>query len=670
MISLPKQFFLRLSRKASLFIGYSLIFSVSLLLAFEFRDSFRISEATLRIITESLYWVVCIKLLSLTCFRQFRGLLSYFRLPDVYRLAAAMAIPSGMFLAASFFWNYGLLESKSAILLDFFLSLSLLCIFRTSLRIFRERREGYAPLGTNTEKQLVAIYGAGETGSALVAHLMAKRGRPLKPVLFLDDDENKWNKQIHGFAVMPPSIGFERIKSKRIAKLVVAMPSASSSKLREIAEKAERIGVAIEIVPSWEELVSGKKRVDKLRPVRIEDLLGRNAINLHSSNVFALLTGKVVLVTGAGGTIGGELCLQIAQCEPSMLILVERAEFLLFQIEQTIRSEFPDIPAHAFIGDVTDPVRMDFLIGGFLPHIIFHAAAHKHVPMMEHQPGEAIRNNTFGTLNLADLAIKHEVERFVLISSDKAVNPTNVMGVTKRLAEIAVQALQERSDRTQFMAVRFGNVLGSSGSVIPTFRKQIENGGPVTVTHPDITRYFMTVAEAVGLVLDCSSDAKGGEIFVLDMGKPMKVFDLAKKMIALSGLKAGEDIEIKFTGLRPGEKLYEELQHDQETLEITHHEKVFRFTGHTSKEKEVRRFLKELAPLLRTSDYNSLKRKVKTFVPEYVPDFSVPTWAYQHGDVATAYRKDAVPVEGENVVAFDQRIRPGSHTLCKARGSC
>ena len=655
MIAIPRQFFPRLFRKALLFIAYSGIFSVSLVLAFEFRDSFRISDATSQLVRDSLVWVVGLKLLSLTCFRQFRGLLSYFRLPDVYRLAVALAVPGALLLAASFYSNYGLLESKSAILLDFFLSLSVLCIFRTSLRIVRERSEGYAPLGTNTEKQLVAIYGAGETGSALATHLMAKRGRPMKPVLFVDDDESKWQKQIHGITVLPPQDGFERIKSKRIAKIVVAMPSASSSKLREITEKAERIGVAIEIVPSWEELVSGKKKIDRLRPVRIEDLLGRNAINLHSPNVFTMLNGKVVLVTGAGGTIGGELCRQIAQCEPSMLIMVERAEFLLFQIEQTIRSEFPDVPSHAFIGDVTDTARMDFLLGGFLPQVIFHAAAHKHVPMMEHQPGEAIRNNTFGTVNLADLAIKHEVERFVLISSDKAVNPTNVMGVTKRLAEIVVQALQERSDKTQFMAVRFGNVLGSSGSVIPTFRKQIENGGPVTVTHPDITRYFMTVAEAVGLVLDCSSDAKGGEIFVLDMGKPMKVFDLAKKMIALSGFKAGEDIEIKFTGLRPGEKLYEELQHDQETLEITHHEKVFHFTGHTSKEKEVRRFLKELAPLLRTSDYNSLKRKVKTFVPEYVPDFSAPTWAHQHGDVATAYRKDAVPVEGENVVAFDQR---------------
>ncbi len=650
---LPNQLVFRSIKKLVLLSIYVTIFTVSLVLAFEFRDGFKVTDWNSHLISDSLIWVIGLKLLSMTFFRQFRGLLSYFRLPDVYRLAIALAIPSALFLTASFYVSYGFLESKSSILLDYFLSLSLLCVFRTSLRIRRERREGVHPLGPGEEKQLVAIYGAGETGSALASRMMARRGRMLRPVAFLDDDESKWDKQVHGISVYPPRSGFEKMRRKRVSKIVVAMPSATAAKVREITEQAQKKGMSVEIVPSWEDLVSGKKKVDKIRPVRIEDLLGRNMINLHSRNVFQMLNQQVVMVTGAGGTIGSELCRQIAQCEPSMLVMVERAEFLLFQTEQAIRSEFPDIPATAFIGDITDTARMDFLMSGFLPNVIFHAAAHKHVPMMEHQPGEALRNNTFGTLNLADLAIKHEVDRFILISSDKAVNPTNVMGVTKRLAEIVVQSLQERSEITQFMAVRFGNVLGSSGSVIPTFSKQIENGGPVTVTHPDITRYFMTVSEAVGLVLDCSSDANGGEIFVLDMGEPMKVYELAKKMISLSGLRLGEDIEIKFTGLRPGEKLYEELQHNEETLEITHHKKVFRFTGQKSKENEVREFLKELAPLLRTSDYNFLKRKVRSFVPEYTPDLSPPTWAHRHSEVANSYRKDGTKVEGEKLIAFD-----------------
>lgn len=652
-MQIPKRLISRSFRKSILIFAYVSIFSISLVLSFEFRDGFQITDWNAHLIRESLIWVVGIKLLSMAFFRQFRGLLSFFRLPDVYRLALALALPCGLFLVLSFYSDYGFLESKSAILLDFFLSLSFLCVFRTSLRIMRERKEGIDPLAPGVEKLKVAIYGAGETGSALASSMMARKRKMLHPVAFLDDDETKWEKQIHGIVVLAPETGFEKIRKKGVTKIVVAMPTASSTKIREITEQAQKNGISVEIVPSWEELVSGRKKVDKIRPVRIEDLLGRNTINLHSRKVFQMLRNGVVMVTGAGGTIGGELCRQIAQCEPSMLIMVERAEFLLFQIEQSIRTEFPDLPAVAFIGDVTDKARMDFLMGGFLPNVIFHAAAHKHVPMMEHQPGEALRNNTFGTVNLADLAIKHEVEHFVLISSDKAVNPTNVMGVTKRLAEIFIQSLQERSSVTQFLAVRFGNVLGSSGSVIPTFRKQIKRGGPVTVTHPDITRYFMTVGEAVGLVLDCSSDAKGGEIFVLDMGEPMKVHELAKKMISLSGLRLGIDIEIKFTGLRPGEKLYEELQHNEETLEITHHKKVFRFSGQISKESEVRQFLKELAPLLKSSDYNFLKRKIRSFVPEYTPDLSPPTWAYRHVEVANSYRKDGATIDDDNLVPFD-----------------
>ena len=306
VVIFPKRLFSRSLRKGVLFLAYAGIFAFSLMLAFEFPDSFQITETATKQISDSLFWVIGLKLLSLTFFRQFRPLLSYFRLPDVYRLANALAIPSGAFLAASFYSNYGLLESKSTILLDYFFSLSLLSMFRTTLRIHSESKEGDAPFGTNTEKQLVAIYGAGETGSALVAHLMGKHGRPLKPVLFLDDD-GKWHKRVHGIWVVPPRKGFERICSKCISKLVVAMPSASSAKLYEISEQAQQIGLTVEIVPSWKELVSGKKRVDKPRPVSIEDLFCRDRINLHSKNVFSMLKGKVALVTGAGGTIGSYL---------------------------------------------------------------------------------------------------------------------------------------------------------------------------------------------------------------------------------------------------------------------------------------------------------------------------------------------------------------------------
>lgn len=646
----------RLGRILVLSSAYSAIAIVSLVLSFEFRDDFTISSSTNGMVLESLFWLLPAKLLSLYLFGQYRGLLTFFRLPDVYRVGAAYGVPSALFFIASFYVETGILQSKSAIVLDYFISVSLLCIFRTALRIYREKRSGVGVLSERADQHRVVIYGAGHTGAALAADLMGKRYRPLVPVAFIDDDPFKWDKNVHGLRVFGSiSKACDANNGCSATKLIVAMPTASPSKVREITEEAGRLNMAVEIVPSWEDLASGRKKVDRIRPVKIDDLLGRSSIKLHSCKVVGEIEGKVVMVTGAGGTIGGELCRQIAQCNPSMVLMVERAEYLLFQTEQKLKSEFPGIPSHAFIGDITDEARMDFLMGGFLPDVIFHAAAHKHVPMMEHQPGEAIRNNTLGTALLADLAIKYEVERFVFISTDKAVNPTNVMGVSKRLAEIFLQSLQDSTRIPQFVAVRFGNVLGSSGSVIPTFKRQIEEGGPITVTHPEITRYFMTVPEAVGLVLECSIDAEGGEIFVLDMGEPIKIYDLAKQMIKLSGLKEGEDIDIVFSGLRPGEKLYEELQHGQETLELTENSKVFRFTGRRSNEEEVRKFLKELSPMLRTSDYNSLKRKLHSFVPEYVPDYSAPIWAPAHADVGSAYRKDEMQVQDDKMVAFKGR---------------
>ena len=643
----------KVGRFALLLVVYSLICVASLLLAFEFRDDFTVSETTRNSFFASLIWLLPSKLISLYFFGQFRGLLTFFRLPDVYRAGAAFGLPAVLFFVLSFYFDEGLLASKSAIGLDYFLSVSLFCVFRTCLRIYREKKAGVRAFSESVEQQRVLVFGAGQTGAALAADLMAKHSAHLVPVAFVDDDPFKWDKNVHGLRVYR-NVG-RAVSKVAASKLIVAMPTATPSKIREISDEAEKHSLSLEIVPSWEELASGKHKVDRIRPVRIDDLLGRNTISLHSDKVLGNLKGKVVMVTGAGGTIGSELCRQVAQCRPSIVLMVERAEYLLFQTEQQIKKEFPDIASHAFIGDVTDEARMDFLMSGFLPDVVFHAAAHKHVPMMEHQPGEAIRNNTLGTALLADLAIKYEVDRFVFISTDKAVNPTNVMGVSKRLAELFLQSLQDSTRIPQFVAVRFGNVLGSSGSVIPTFKRQIDEGGPLTVTHPEITRYFMTVPEAVGLVLECSIDAKGGEIFVLDMGEPMKIYDLAKKMIKLSGLQLGEDIEIAFTGLRPGEKLYEELQHGQETLELTENKKVFRFTGTKAGEDEVRAFLKELSPLLRSSDYNALKRKLHSFVPEYVPDYSAPTWAPAHAEVGYAYRKDGVRVEGEKLISFNDR---------------
>jgi FlaA1/EpsC-like NDP-sugar epimerase len=363
-----------------------------------------------------------------------------------------------------------------------------------------------------------------------------------------------------------------------------------------------------------------------LRGVEIEDLLGREPISLDKKNIAHYLKGRVVFVTGAGGSIGSELCRQIAHFKPARLLLLDQSEVQLFQIEQEL-IECGDGPIlQPLVGDIVDEQRLHQIFRCFQPQVIFHAAAHKHVPMLEHQPAEAIKNNTLGTAQLARLAQQYGTERFVMISTDKAINPTSVMGATKRLAEIYVQALQSTGPhRTRFMAVRFGNVLGSSGSVVPTFKRQIAAGGPVKVTHPKMTRYFMTIPEAVSLVLQSGALGSGGEIFVLDMGKPIKILDLAKQLIELSGLKPGEDIQIEFAGLRPGEKLFEELQHEAENLAPTDHPKILRFISESPSLRWISAELAGLEKGLHALQPDQVKLLIKAIVPEYQPFLATPS---------------------------------------------
>ena len=406
-------------------------------------------------------------------------------------------------------------------------------------------------------------------------------------------------------------------------------------------------------------------KASQIRPVEIQDLLGREAINLQNDRIRELVQNKVVMVTGAGGSIGSELCRQIASYAPRQLLLVERSEFLLFQIEQELIDLGLASNITTLVADITDPERIEGIFQRFKPQVIFHAAAHKHVPMMEQQPAEAFANNTLGTRLLANIALAHRVEHFVLISSDKAINPTNVMGATKRMAELYLQALQGKAPLlaaanpvcpvdaswhhgvrpsagaeanvhgsgassvakprlTKFMAVRFGNVLGSSGSVIPTFKKQIAAGGPVTITHPDMTRYFMTVNEAVGLVLQSATLGEGGEIFVLDMGLPMKISDLARQLIELSGLEPDTDIEIKYMGLRPGEKLFEELNHKTENMVATDHAKVMRFISQPQTLEQIQAGLDAVQKAGASGDSDQIKLAIQKVVPEYQPYLAAP----------------------------------------------
>ena len=402
------------------------------------------------------------------------------------------------------------------------------------------------------------------------------------------------------------------------------MPSAPAKRIGEIVKVLRKAEVKMQIVPSMSQLASGQVKVNAIRSVEIQDLLGRPSVEIDSGNVARILEGQVVMVTGAGGSIGSELCRQVAMFGPEKLLLVERSEPHLFAIEQELLQGDGAATIVPLVADILDISRMHQLFEEFSPSIIFHAAAHKHVPMMEHQPVEAVKNNSIGTAQFATLAAHHRVDRFVLISTDKAINPTSVMGASKRLAEMFLQGLHAGDfHRTKFMAVRFGNVLGSSGSVVPIFSRQIAAGGPVTVTHPDVKRYFMTIPEATRLVLQSAAQGEGGEIFVLDMGDPIKILDLARQMIELSGFVPEKDIEISIIGLRPGEKLFEELSHHAENLKATNHPKVMRFVAEPLPLRFVQTAISEFVQCITTAEPEQIKAMLKSLIPEYEP-FATP----------------------------------------------
>jgi FlaA1/EpsC-like NDP-sugar epimerase len=509
---------------------------------------------------------------------------------------------------------------RGVIMADFVLSLAFLTMIRLGFRMYRER---FLTKSSKSHRRArrVGIIGAGDVGASLAKELMTRRSLGLTPVVFFDDDRAKWHSRVHDVPVVgAPEALLEADLNLELEEVIIAMPSAPAKRIAEVVKILQRSHLRFETVPSIDQLATGQVKVSQLRNVEIQDLLGRAPVKLDSENIRQVLTNRVVAVTGAGGSIGGELCRQIAAFNPTRLLLIEQSEVQMFQIEQELVERGFGGIILPLVADILDDARMRFIMERFKPNVMFHAAAHKHVPMMESQPSEAIKNNTFGTAHLCDLALEYGVERFVLISTDKAINPTNVMGASKRLAEIYLQALHAaNSSKTKFMAVRFGNVLGSSGSVIPVFKKQIAAGGPVKVTHPDVTRYFMTIPEAAGLVLQSGAQGSGGEIFVLDMGQPVKIIDLARSLIELSGLKPGEDIDIEFVGLRPGEKLFEELSHQGENITSTHHPKIMRFVSQPLALPKVKLIFENLSNEIHRAESAQLKLLLQEAVPEYKP---------------------------------------------------
>jgi FlaA1/EpsC-like NDP-sugar epimerase len=444
------------------------------------------------------------------------------------------------------------------------------------VRVFRRlqmEKRARVP-GAKHDGQRVLLIGAGQAGNT-IAREIAQRGGPMTIVGFLDDDPTKHRSKVQGIAILGGTEDLPQVVSQyAVDQVILCIPSASQREMRRILQLARGTRASIKTLPGLSDLINGKIETSHIREVQIEDLLNRAPVQFDRERASTIITGRIVMITGAGGSIGSELCRQIAQLAPSRLILLGRGEFSIYAIEMELRERFPSLDMVPVIADVRDHTRMKRVFELHTPDVVFHAAAHKHVPLMEKNPSEAVFNNIFGTRIVAELAHQHNVERFVLISSDKAVNPTNVMGATKRIAELVVQDFAKRSE-TRFMSVRFGNVLGSRGSVIPLFKRQIAEGGPVTLTHPDIIRYFMTIPEATQLVLQAGGLGRGGEVFVLDMGEPVKIVDLARDLIRLSGFEPDVDIPIKFTGLRPGEKLFEELLTAAEGTSATQYRKIF-----------------------------------------------------------------------------------------------
>ncbi|MBL9188108.1 MAG: polysaccharide biosynthesis protein [Opitutaceae bacterium] len=615
-INAPFADFAQKRRVLLLTLFYSGVIGASFWLAYAIRFEFAVPEVYREERLRLLPIVVGVKLVALVLARQFGSLMTYFSIPDLIRLIWVTLGSSALLLLPRLFGSAHYSPPRGVLLSDFMLCLGGLCLGRIAARMYRERLSGAQRATRGVQEQRLAIIGAGDAGASLAKEFINSPSRGFRPVMFFDDDQSKHGKLVHGVPVIGRPEAIATAKGiTTIAKAVIAMPSAPAKRVREVVLLLAKQGIKVETMPSLEELASGRMRASRIRPVEVQDLLGRDPVNLDAAGIRQRIEGRVVLVTGAGGSIGAELCRQIATLNPKRLLLVEQAEGALFVIEQELNElGFAGVIV-PLVADVLDRERMEFVFGRYRPEVVFHAAAHKHVFLMERQPAEAIRNNVLGTRQLATIATAHGVDAFVFISTDKAINPTSVMGATKRLAEIQLMSLAAEA-ATKFMAVRFGNVLGSSGSVVPIFKRQIEHGGPVTVTHPDVSRYFMTIPEAVGLVLQSFVLGRGGEIFVLDMGQPVKIVDLARQMIELSGYRVGEDIEITFTGLKPGEKLYEELQHHTERHAATAHPRIMRFTSDAAAGEAG---LRELEQTLHGMDPNQLKTLLKRHVPEYTP---------------------------------------------------
>jgi FlaA1/EpsC-like NDP-sugar epimerase len=557
-------------RRSLLILGHDLIMiPVAWLGSYWFRFNLaQIPDAYWSTALQTLPWVILVQTVCFYLFDLHKGVWRFASLPDMVRIIKAVAVGTVACMALLFILYRLEFIPRSMVVLYPVLLLLLLSGPRLLYRWSKDHR---LEMSSGTR---VLIVGAGQAGEMLARDLRRMHSHSYQPVAFVDDKNRRQGQEVHGIPVIGSCDQIpEIVGSMDVDLIMLAIPSASGEAMRRLVRYCDESGVPFQTVPSLDALVTGKVAINELRSVSIEDILGREPVSLDWDGIRRGLGNKIILITGAGGSIGSELCRQVAALKPGCLVLLENSEFNLYTLEMELQQAFPELEFFRCLGDVRDSARVNQVFAKHRPDVVFHAAAYKHVPMLEHQIREAVKNNVLGTRTLALAADRHGATEFVLISTDKAVNPANVMGATKRVAEIFCQNLDSRS-KTRFITVRFGNVLDSAGSVVPLFRRQIREGGPLTVTHADIERYFMTIPEAAQLILQASVLGGGGEIFVLDMGSPIRIKFLAEQMIRLSGKVPYRDIDISITGLRPGEKLYEELFHDQERLEKTAHAKI------------------------------------------------------------------------------------------------
>lgn len=609
-------------RKYILIILDALLIVLAGILSLEIRFDFELGPQQLmyrEALLENTILYVAILLFVFYIFGLYKSLWRYASINEMISVALA-----GFWGNLSLYAVFSIMEVKlprSFYIINIFLIMTAIGGLRFSYRILRRLRID-TPLkkhsiGKNTSK--VLIIGAGEAGYMTAKELLQTNDLNMVPIGFLDDDSNKVGKKINGVPVISKIKNITQVvEDYGVDQIIIALPSASNKKKKEVLELCKNLGIKLKILPGIYELIDGSVDIKQIRDVDIEDLLGREPIKLDNPDIKSYIRGKTILVTGGGGSIGSELCRQIASYSPSTLIIFDIYENNAYDIQNELRKKYKDkLNLEVLIGSVRDEERLEEVFNTYKPEVVFHAAAHKHVPLMEDSPFEAIKNNVLGTMKVAKAAGRHKSEKFVLISTDKAVNPTNIMGASKRLAELITQDCNIEFEDTDYVAVRFGNVLGSNGSVIPLFKKQIASGGPITVTHPDIIRYFMTIPEAVQLVLQAGSMASGGEIFILDMGEPVKIVNLAEDLIKLSGFEPYEDIDIQFTGLRPGEKLYEELLLAEEGLSDTSNDKIFIGKPLDIKREDLSNILGEIFEYLDKKDIESLEITIKKLIPKY-----------------------------------------------------